>query len=77
MAITDHEQAQINAVNMAGRSPVVFVHGLWLLPSSQGSILLDDASTPSGFARALGNVLAGRTWVGPAQPLRGASTTVL
>jgi non-heme chloroperoxidase len=34
MAITDHEQAQISDANAAGRSPVVFVHGLWLLASS-------------------------------------------
>ncbi len=34
MAITDHEAAQIDEANAAGRNPVVFVHGLWLLPSS-------------------------------------------
>jgi len=34
MAITDHEQEQIDAANASGKSPVVFVHGLWLLPSS-------------------------------------------
>jgi non-heme chloroperoxidase len=34
MAITDQEATQINDANAAGRSPVVFVHGLWLLPSS-------------------------------------------
>jgi non-heme chloroperoxidase len=34
MAITDQEATQINEANAAGRSPVVFVHGLWLLPSS-------------------------------------------
>jgi non-heme chloroperoxidase len=34
MAITEHEQAQISEANAAGRTPVVFVHGLWLLPSS-------------------------------------------
>jgi len=32
--ITDHEQAQIGAANASGHRPVVFVHGLWLLPSS-------------------------------------------
>jgi pimeloyl-ACP methyl ester carboxylesterase len=32
--ITDHETEQINAANASGRTPVVFVHGLWLLPSS-------------------------------------------
>ena len=34
MAITAHEQSQIDEANAGGRSPVVFVHGLWLLPSS-------------------------------------------
>src|SRR5437868_1253954 len=33
-AITDHENDQINAANASGKTPVVFVHGLWLLPSS-------------------------------------------
>src|ERR1700675_2001696 len=34
MAITDHEAAEIKEANASGRPPVVFVHGLWLLPSS-------------------------------------------
>jgi non-heme chloroperoxidase len=34
MAITSHEQAQIDQANVSGKTPVVFVHGLWLLPSS-------------------------------------------
>ncbi|MGK5553218.1 alpha/beta hydrolase [Actinomadura kijaniata] len=29
-----HDLAQIDAANASGRVPVVFVHGLWLLPSS-------------------------------------------
>ena len=33
-AITDHETQQIADANASGRAPVVFVHGLWLLPSS-------------------------------------------
>src|SRR5438552_6459531 len=32
--ITEHEQEQIQRANDAGHTPVVFVHGLWLLPSS-------------------------------------------
>jgi pimeloyl-ACP methyl ester carboxylesterase len=32
--ITEHEQAQVNEANSSGKTPVVFVHGLWLLPSS-------------------------------------------
>lgn len=32
--ITDHELAQVERANAATVPPVVFVHGLWLLPSS-------------------------------------------
>ncbi len=32
--VTKHEQAQIDKANASGKTPVVFVHGLWLLPSS-------------------------------------------
>jgi pimeloyl-ACP methyl ester carboxylesterase len=32
--ITQHEGDQIDRANASGRTPVVFVHGLWLLPSS-------------------------------------------
>jgi non-heme chloroperoxidase len=32
--ITDREAAQIERANASGATPVVFVHGLWLLPSS-------------------------------------------
>ena len=32
--ITDHERDQIERANAADATPVVFIHGLWLLPSS-------------------------------------------
>jgi non-heme chloroperoxidase len=32
--LTEHETDQIKAANDSGQTPVVFVHGLWLLPSS-------------------------------------------
>ncbi len=32
--ITLHEKEQVEAANASGRTPVVFVHGLWLLPNS-------------------------------------------
>jgi non-heme chloroperoxidase len=32
--ITEHELEQCERANRTGRQPVVFVHGLWLLPSS-------------------------------------------
>jgi pimeloyl-ACP methyl ester carboxylesterase len=34
MTITEHEAQQVERANATGRQPVVFVHGLWLLPSS-------------------------------------------
>ena len=33
-SVTEHEARQIERANAAGMRPVVFVHGLWLLPSS-------------------------------------------
>ncbi len=32
--ITEHELQQVERANATGKQPVVFVHGLWLLPSS-------------------------------------------
>lgn len=32
--MTGHESGEIEAANATGRTPVAFVHGLWLLPSS-------------------------------------------
>jgi non-heme chloroperoxidase len=32
--VIEHEEQQIEAANASGRTPVVFIHGLWLLPSS-------------------------------------------
>jgi non-heme chloroperoxidase len=52
--ITDHELEQCQRASQTGRTPVVFVHGLWLLPSSwdRWAALLEDngyaALTPGG-----------------------------
>src|SRR5947209_2319924 len=32
--ITEHEMQQVLRANATGLQPIVFVHGLWLLPSS-------------------------------------------
>ena len=32
--ITQHEMQQVEHANETGKQPVVFIHGLWLLPSS-------------------------------------------
>ena len=34
LTITEHEAAQVGRANASSATPVVFVHGLWLLPSS-------------------------------------------
>jgi pimeloyl-ACP methyl ester carboxylesterase len=34
LTLTDHEAAQVARANASKTTPVVFVHGLWLLPSS-------------------------------------------
>jgi len=34
MSISDRESNEIEAANKSGTTPVVFIHGLWLLPSS-------------------------------------------
>jgi non-heme chloroperoxidase len=34
VTVTDHEAQQIARANATGLQPIVFVHGLWLLPSS-------------------------------------------
>jgi pimeloyl-ACP methyl ester carboxylesterase len=34
MAISDRESRQVEQANSSGKTPVVFIHGLWLLPSS-------------------------------------------
>ena len=74
-SITDRERQEIDAANASGDTPVVFVHGLWVLPSSwanwadffeqAGYAPLtpdwpDDPATV-GEARANPNVLANKT----------------
>jgi pimeloyl-ACP methyl ester carboxylesterase len=34
MAVSERESTEIEAANASGTTPVVFIHGLWLLPSS-------------------------------------------
>src|SRR5689334_10901966 len=36
-AISERESREIEAANASGTTPVVFIHGLWLLPSSWAS----------------------------------------
>src|ERR671930_484041 len=34
MAISEREAQQVEKANAGGRTPIVLIHGLWLLPSS-------------------------------------------
>src|SRR5260370_38840960 len=36
-SISERENREIEAANASGNTPVVFIHGLWLLPSSWAS----------------------------------------
>jgi pimeloyl-ACP methyl ester carboxylesterase len=74
-ALTEREARQVEQANASGRTPVVFIHGLWLLPSSwdRWAELFDEAGyaalTPSwpddpetvAEARAHPEVLARKT----------------
>jgi non-heme chloroperoxidase len=74
-SITDHEAEQVARANASGRTPVVLVHGLWLLASSweRWAALFEDAGyaavTPGwpgdpetvAEARASPRALAGKT----------------
>jgi pimeloyl-ACP methyl ester carboxylesterase len=73
--LTERETRQVEQANASGRTPVVFIHGLWLLPSSwdRWAELFEDAGyaalTPSwpddpetvAEARANPEVFAGKT----------------
>ena len=73
--MTPREAEQVNRANASGKTPVVFIHGLWLLPSSwdRWAELFEGAGysavTPSwpddpetvDEARAHPEVLAGKT----------------
>jgi non-heme chloroperoxidase len=43
--ITEHEAQEVERANATGRQPIVFIHGLWLLPSSweRWSALFEEA----------------------------------
>jgi pimeloyl-ACP methyl ester carboxylesterase len=74
-SISERESREIQAANASGRIPVVFIHGLWLLPSSWASWA--DFFSQAGYApltpdwpddpetveqaRANPDVLAGKT----------------
>jgi pimeloyl-ACP methyl ester carboxylesterase len=75
MAIAEYEAAEIEKANASGNTPVVFIHGLWLLPSSwdNWAEVFEEAGYPPltptwpddprtvEEARANPDVLAGKT----------------
>jgi non-heme chloroperoxidase len=75
MAMTQRESEQVESANASGHTPVVFIHGLWLLPSSwqRWAQMFEEAGfaalTPSWpddpetveQARANPDVFAGKT----------------
>ena len=48
MGISEREARQVEAANTSGRTPVVLIHGLWLLPSSWDNWV--DFFEESGYA---------------------------
>ena len=52
--ITEYEAQQIKEANAADRTPVVFIHGLWLLASSwdRWADHFAQATRPTGTARS-------------------------
>jgi non-heme chloroperoxidase len=51
--ITEREQSQIDQANSTGKTPVVFIHGLWLLPSSWDNwVALFEANGYAGVTPA-------------------------
>ncbi len=48
MAISERERSEIEAANASGTTPVVFIHGLWLLPSSWAN--WTDVFKQAGYA---------------------------
>jgi non-heme chloroperoxidase len=47
-SISERESREIEAANASGSTPVVFIHGLWLLPSSWANWA--DFFTSAGYA---------------------------
>ena len=59
-SISEREKREIEAANASGNTPVVFIHGLWLLPSSWANWAdffkqAGYAPTDAGLARRSGN----------------------
>ena len=66
-SISERENREIEAANASGNTPVVFIHGLWLLPSSWAgwADFFEQAGLCAADAR-----LAGRSGNGRRGPVR-------
>ena len=71
--LTEHEAAQVERANASGATPVVFVHGLWLLPLELGP--LGDA-VRGGRLRGVDTGLAWREVAEKALKFVGRFTTI-
>ena len=60
--ITDYEAAQVGQANASGLTPVVFIHGLWLLPSSwdRWRTVFEEAGYATARPRLAGRSQHGR-----------------
>jgi non-heme chloroperoxidase len=50
--VTKQEQTQVEKANVSGKRPVVFVHGLWLLPTAALAVPIqqpEDVPTHLGW----------------------------
>ena len=58
-SISERESREIEAANASGTTPVVFIHGLWLLPSSSANwaefFKQADRAADAGLAGRSGN----------------------
>lgn len=83
--VTEHVSDQVARANASGRTPVVFIHGLWLLPSSwdRWAALFEEAGFPAvqpgwpddsmtlAEARANPQALAGKSFAQVADHVSG------
>jgi len=71
--LSEHKAAQVERANASGATPVVFVHGLWLLPLELGP--LGDA-VRGGRLRGVDTGLAWREVAEKALKFVGRFTTI-
>jgi len=67
-SMSERENREIKAANASGRTPVVFIHGLWLLPGSWANWA--DLFTQAGYAPLTPD------WPDDPIPNRGHSLTI-